>query len=67
MKIEIIKCDKCGNVCKGDYFTIFRNSKEQIVGKSDMCETCYGIAFGALEAELNGQCFFGNGGQVNGC
>ena len=40
MKIEINKCDKCGNVC---------------FGKSDICGICYTIAFEALEAELDGQ------------
>lgn len=55
MKIEIIKCDKCGDVCKGDYFTIYRNSGDRVLGKSDICEICYGIAFEALEAELSGK------------
>lgn len=55
MKIEITKCDKCGDVCNGDYFSIYRNSGDHVIGKSDICAICYTIAFEALEAELSGR------------
>ena len=50
MKIETMICDKCGNTCKGDYFSVYRNSYDGIVlGKWDICENCYRLMLSAIE------------------
>jgi hypothetical protein len=54
MTITKIKCDKCGDICEGDYMTVYRNSGNRIIGKSDICEVCYAIMCDALEKELKG-------------
>lgn len=42
MKIEVIRCDYCHEICEGDSFTVYRNSSDgRIVGKSDYCEACW--------------------------
>lgn len=56
MKILTIQCDKCGNICKGDFFTVYREtlnvSDSCIRGKSHICEHCYGIMLKALYEKL---------------
>jgi len=52
MKIETMICDKCGNTCKGDYFSVFRNSdRGTVLGKCDICENCYRLMLSAIEDE----------------
>lgn len=50
IKTEIY-CDKCGNECIGDSFTIYRNSDSRVIGRSDICMSCYNKMILALEKE----------------
>ena len=52
MQITTVKCDKCGKVCDGDRFIVYRiDSAESVIGKGDICETCYNKMLAALEGE----------------
>ena len=45
MKINVIRCDYCHEICEGDSFTAYRNSADgRVVGKSDYCEKCWNKA-----------------------
>ena len=55
MKRVIITCDYCKNECQGDYFSIYKNSRNHVIWKSHICESCFPLAIGALKAELNDQ------------
>ena len=54
MKIEAVKCDKCGSICRNDYMTVYRNTKTYgRLGHSDICESCYNIMLKALDEALD--------------
>lgn len=42
MKKETVICDACKEMCKDEYFTVFRSSyKKGCIGKIDLCTNCY--------------------------
>ena len=42
MKITKTICDYCGEECRGDYITAYRNTPEgSVVGKGEYCDICW--------------------------
>ena len=41
MKSEIIRCDRCGNKCTDDYFSIYQITNGEILAKEDVCPSCF--------------------------
>ena len=42
MKKETVICDACKEMCKDEYYTVFRTSfKNGCIGKIELCANCY--------------------------
>ena len=56
MQTVTMICDKCGNVCKEDYFTVYRTSQTKgVVNKTDICDRCYALMLNAIDYKLEGE------------